>query len=54
MFRFKRRSEEHRYYCLPGMGRSNRRHWRQIHFWAIVFGVIVSGLFGALIYVLNR
>ncbi|MHB1305678.1 MAG: hypothetical protein ACYDC1_21140 [Limisphaerales bacterium] len=50
----KRDPEKHRYYCLPGMGRSNRRHHRVINLWAIAFGAIVSGVLGLLIYVLNR
>jgi hypothetical protein len=36
------------------MGRSNRRHRRRVHFAAIIFGVVVSLLFGALVYFLNR
>jgi hypothetical protein len=46
--------EEHRYYLLPGMGRSNRRQ-RQLYFrWAIVVGLIVAFTIGALIYVIQR
>ena len=54
MFRSRRHSEEHRYYCLPGMGRSNRRHRHQIHMWAVAFGVVVSAVVGTLIYLFNR
>jgi hypothetical protein len=36
------------------MGRSNRRHWRQLHVWAIAFGLAVSAVLGTLIYFLNR
>jgi hypothetical protein len=54
MFRSRRHSEEHRYYCLPGMGRSNRRHRHQILVWTVVFGVAVSAVVATLIYFLNR
>ena len=43
--------EEHRYYLLPGMGRSNRRQ-RQIYFRvAIGFGILVSAIIALIIYV---
>lgn len=46
--------EEHRYYLLPGMGRSNRRK-RQLYLrWAIVFGFIVAVIVGVLIYLIQR
>jgi len=46
--------EEHRYYLLPGMGRSNRRQ-RQLYLrWSIAFGLIVAGIIGALIYFSQR
>jgi hypothetical protein len=46
--------EEHRYYLLPGMGRSNRRQ-RQLYFrCAIVFGMIVAALVGTVIYLAQR
>jgi hypothetical protein len=46
--------EEHRYYLLPGMGRSNRRQ-RQLYFrWAIVFGLFVALIVGLVIYVAQR
>ena len=54
MFWSKRNSEEHRYYCLPGMGRSNRRHRRRVHMAAILVGAVMSVLFGAAVYLLNR
>jgi hypothetical protein len=46
--------EEHRYYLLPGMGRSNRRRRREILRWSILVGVIVSALFGLALYFLSR
>ncbi len=54
MFGNKRPREDQRYYLLPGMGRSNRRHRRQIHLAAVAFGALVAALFGGLIYLLNR
>lgn len=54
MFGRKRNREEHRYYLLPGMGKSNRRHRRRVHLAAIAFGAVVAVLFGGLIYLLNR
>lgn len=54
MFNSKRNKEEHRYYLLPGMGRSNRRHREEVFKWSIVVGIIVATLFGLLLYYLNR
>ena len=54
VFRSRRNKEEHRYYLLPGMGRSNRRRHAQFIRWAIAVGIIVSALFGLLLYYLNR
>lgn len=46
--------EEHRYYLLPGMGRSNRRQ-RQLYFRAaIIVGVIGAAILGAIIYLAQR
>ena len=46
--------DAHRYYLLPGMGRSNRRQ-RQLYFrWAMVFGFLVAAVVGALIYIIQR
>ncbi len=55
MFGFKPKNpEEHRYYLLPGMGRSNRRQ-RQIYFrFAIAFGVLVAAVIGTIIYLVQR
>ena len=54
MFALRRNKEEHRYYLLPGMGRSNRRKHRQFLIAGVVVGVLVSACFGALLYVLSR
>ncbi len=46
--------EEHRYYLLPGMGKSNRRQ-RQLYFrWSIAFGVIIATIVGVVIYLAQR
>jgi hypothetical protein len=46
--------EEHRYYLLPGMGRSNRRQ-RQLYFRvSIIVGVIIAAIVGTIIYLLQR
>lgn len=54
MFWRKRNPEEHRYYLLPGMGRSNRRRHQQILRWSIIAGLVFSALFGALLYLIQR
>jgi hypothetical protein len=46
--------EEHRYYLLPGMGKSNRRQ-RQLYFRAsIIVGVIIAAIVGGIIYLAQR
>lgn len=54
MFWSRRNREEHRYYLLPGMGRSNRRHRRQTHVVAVVVGVLASVILAGLLYWANR
>lgn len=54
VFWTRKNKEEHRYYLLPGMGRSNRRRHAQFVRWAIVFGLVISALLGFLLYLLNR
>ncbi len=54
MFRSKKDREEHRYYLLPGMGRSNRHRHRQIRRWSIFIGLLVSALVAGVLYLLNR
>ncbi|MDA0749691.1 MAG: hypothetical protein O2964_03150 [Verrucomicrobia bacterium] len=54
MFWSKKNKEEHRYYLLPGMGRSNRRRHAQFVRWAVGVGIIASGLFGFFIWYMNQ
>jgi high-affinity Fe2+/Pb2+ permease len=42
------------YYLLPSMGQANRRKYRKIVRWSIVFGLIFSSIFAYLVYRLNR
>jgi hypothetical protein len=49
----KRNRDEHRYYLLPGMGRSNRRQHKVILIWSVIVGVLVSGLFAGFLYLLS-
>jgi hypothetical protein len=53
MFWKKKNPEEHRYYLLPGMGKSNRRRHQQFVRWAILVGILVSGLVAVFIYYSN-
>ncbi|MEC8973526.1 MAG: hypothetical protein VYC47_02290 [Verrucomicrobiota bacterium] len=46
--------EEHRYYLLPGMGRSNRRFRSRIQMWSIIAGIVGSALIGTALWLLNR
>jgi hypothetical protein len=54
MFWPKRNKEAHRYYLLPGMGRSNRRRHREFLWWSLAVGFLVSVAFGYLLYLLSR
>jgi hypothetical protein len=55
MFGFKRNKETERFYLLPGQGgRAYRRKQKFILTWAIVVGLLVAGILGALMYWLNR
>jgi len=54
MFRSRKHKEEHRYYLLPGMGKSNRRYHRKTVRWAVVIGAIISAIFGTALYFANR
>ena len=42
MFWTRKNKEEHRYYLLPGMGRSNRRKRQQFVRWAVVVGFLAG------------
>lgn len=55
MLGFPRNKERERYYLLPGMGgRSLRRKRKMMLTWAIIVGLLTSGLLAALIYLMNR
>jgi len=54
MFWTRKSKEEHRYYLLPGMGRSNRRRHQQFLRWSIVVGLIASAVFAYLLYLLSQ
>jgi hypothetical protein len=55
MFGFARDKEKDRYYLFPGQGgRSARRKHRRILFWSILFGLIVSAAFAAILYLISN
>ena len=54
MFWTRKNKEAHRYYLLPGMGRSNRRRHQQFLRWSIVVGLIASAAFAYLLYLLSQ
>jgi high-affinity Fe2+/Pb2+ permease len=54
MFWTRKNKEQNRYYLLPGMGRSNRRHHQQTLLWAVIVGIICAALLGTLIYLWHR
>ena len=59
MFGFRKKKpkegeEEHRYYLLPGMGRSNRRFRSKIQMWSIIAGIVGSALIGTVLWLVNR
>ena len=54
MFWTRKSKEEHRYYLLPGMGRSNRRRHKQFLRWSIAVGLIASAAFAYLLYLLSQ
>ncbi len=49
----KRNKADHRYYLLPGMGRSNRRQHKLFLLWSVIVGLLVSGLFAYFLYALS-
>ena len=53
MFGVKQNKDKHRFYLLPGMGKSNKRRHLQLLRWSIAVGMIVSALFAYLLYRLN-
>jgi uncharacterized membrane protein YozB (DUF420 family) len=54
MFWTHKNKEAHRYYLLPGMGRSNRRRHRQFVRWAVAVGAVASAVIGYLLYLLSQ
>ena len=54
MFWKPKNKEANRYYLLPSMGRSNRRHRKQVFYAAVVVGAVSSALFAWLLYILTR
>jgi hypothetical protein len=54
MFFRKRSPEEHRYYLLPGQGRSNRRVRRKQTLAAITVGLIASAIIGTTMWFMGR
>jgi hypothetical protein len=55
LFNFKRNKANERFYLLPGQGgAAYRRKQRVLLTWAIIVGLIVSVLLGALMYFLNK
>jgi Na+-driven multidrug efflux pump len=55
VFGFKPKNpEEHRYYLLPGMGKSNRRQRQRYLRWSIAFGLIIAAIVGTVIYFAQR
>lgn len=50
----RRNKEEHRYYLLPGMGRSNRRRHRQFLIASLIVGGVVSAGFAIVLYLLGN
>lgn len=49
-----RNPEEHRYYLLPGQGRSNRRKRRQQLIAALITGAIFAAGIASLMWMLNE
>ncbi|MBN9693634.1 MAG: hypothetical protein J0M24_25590 [Verrucomicrobia bacterium] len=49
----KRNPEEHRYYLLPGQGRSNRRKHRLQLVAAIIAGSIFAAIIGTIMWFMN-
>ena len=55
MFGSKRNKETERFYLLPGQGgTAYRRKQRLLLIWAIIVGLVVAALLGALMYFLNQ
>jgi len=50
----KKDKEKYRYYLLPGMGKCNKRRYKQWVRRSVVIGLIVSAIVGYMLYFLNR
>jgi hypothetical protein len=51
---FGRKDKKHSlYYLLPGMTRANRHKRRRVFWFSLVFGIVVSALTGAIIWLVN-
>jgi hypothetical protein len=50
----RRNKDAHRYYLLPGMGRSNRRKHRQFLIASVIVGTAVSVVFAYMLYLLSQ
>lgn len=50
----RRNKEEHRYYLLPGMGRSNRRRHRQFLIASLIVGGVVSAGIAIALYLVGN
>lgn len=48
------RKKQGLYYLLPGMTRANRRKRKRVFWWSVVIGILVSGAFGGILWLLNR
>ncbi len=46
--------EPDRYYLLPGMGRANRRKHALLARWAVVVGLLTSGVVALVMYYISR
>lgn len=54
MFWKPKNKEANRYYLLPGMGRSNRRHRQQMFYVAIGVGILCAAAFAVLLYFIEK
>jgi hypothetical protein len=55
MLWFQRNKEPERFYLFAGMGgRALRQKRRRFLAWAIAFGLVVSGIFACILYLLSR
>jgi hypothetical protein len=51
---FGRKEKKHGlYYLLPGMTRANREKQRKIFWWAVLAGLVVSGLIAGILWLIQ-